>query len=571
MAFGIPPIRIRITGVDEFSKTLGSVSRKLEKTGKSMQGIGKTMTRNVTLPTVAAGAAILKVAGGFESTMKQVEVLTGATGDDLERLTSKARELGATTQFSASQAAEGMNSLAMAGLSVDEIYGSIGGSLQLAAASGLELGVAADYVTNIMTPFGKASSDLIGINDALAHVFSNTNTTMSELAEAMTYVGSVAGPMGLTINETSAALGLMSKAGIKASQAGTSLRGILAKISSPSKEAVGVLSDLGIPKSAVIDSEGNVRSLIELVKAFEDAGANTAQMLQIFGQRAGPGMAALVGQGSAELGRLTKLTYESGRAQEIAEKRMEGLFGSLRELVSALQELAISIGESGLLDDATKLTELLTSLVRKFGESSDATKRFVTIVAGIAATVGPVLVAIGSFLMLTGKLGIVVAKIAPALVALKGVIVSVGSAIGTFLLSPITLVLAAVSIWLYNFHLLRKNWSTLVDAFRSKFSFLQTLSFFFQDIADSLSKITKKIPFLGGLSKFFSGAAKGFGLEASERAAERFANSGANVQTNNAEIDVNVRAEPGTSVRTERKSGKYVRLRTDMGLAFIGG
>lgn len=570
MAFGIPPIRIRITGVDEFSKTLGSVSRKLQSTGKNIQNVGQTMTRNVTLPTVAAGAAILKVAGGFESTMKQVEVLTGATGQDLERLTNKARELGATTQFSARQAAEGMNSLAMAGLSVDEIYGSIEGSLQLAAASGLDLGVAADYATNIMTPFGKTSEDLTAINDALAHSFSSTNTTMGQLAEAMTYVGSVAGTMGLTINETSAALGLLSRSGAKASQAGTQLRGVLAKIANPSREAASVLSDLKIPRDAIIDSEGNVKSIISLVKAFEDAGANTAQILQIFGQRAGPGMASLVKQGSSELERLTELTYGSGRAQEIAEKKMEGLFGGLKELVSALQELAISIGEAGLLEKATKLTKSLTSLVRKFSEASDATKNFLVIIAGIAAVIGPILTVLGTFLLLTGKLGFAVSKILPILAALKGILMTVGSAITGFLLSPITLTIAAISIWSYNIGLIRKNWNTLVDAFRSKFSFMQTLTFFFQDIADSLSKITDKIPFLGGLSKFFSNAAKGFGIEATERAAERYANSGANVQTNNAEVDVNVKAEPGTSVRTERKSGKNVRLRTDMGLAFTG-
>jgi TP901 family phage tail tape measure protein len=571
MAFRIRPIRVPIIGVDKFSKEFGAISKKLTKAGQSLTQVGQKMTRNVTLPVVAAGAAILATAGDFEASMNQVGVLTNANAKQFEMLEKRARELGATTQFSASEAADGMISLAMAGLDVGEVYKAIPGSLQLAAAAGIGLGEAADIATNIMTPFGKTAKDLTAINDALANTFTRTNTNMVQLAEAMTFVAPIAGPMKISLNETAAALGLMSKSGLKASRAGTSLRGILSRLVNPSREAADALTALKIPKENIIDAKGNVRSLIDVVRAFEEAGAGPAELLKIFGDRAGPGMAALVKEGSKSLETLTGQTKIEGRAAEVAEARMKGLFGQLKALKSAAQELAISFGEAGLLDAATKLVTKITGLIRRFSQASAATKNFILWTGGILAAIGPVLTAIGVGIKIFGFWAGVIAKIAPILAVLKGVLVAVGSTLMAVITSPVTLFIAAAAIWINNIRLIVKHWDELISAFESKFMFFQTLSFFLADIANTLANIIEKIPFAGKIAEFFKLAGKGFELEAAERAAVEFGGATRNVTTtNNAEVLVKVQSE-GIPVRAERRSGQNLRLQTDTGLAFAGG
>jgi TP901 family phage tail tape measure protein len=570
MAFGVRPIKVPIVGVDEFSKVFGKIGKRLGQAGQKMAQTGQSLTRSVTLPVVATGAAILATAGDFEASMNQVQVLTQATGQQFEMLQTRARELGATTQFSASEAADAMTFLAMAGLNVQDTYDALPGTLQLAAAAGTDLATAADIATNIMTPFGKGAEDLVAINDALANTFTNTNTNMLQLAEGMKFVAPVAAAMKIELNETAAAMGLLGNAGIQGAMAGTTLRGVLSRLATPSREAIKVLQKLRIRKTDVLDSEGNVKSLTAVVKAFEDSGASAGDMLKVFGQRAGPGMAALVSQGADALAKQTKMNEKSGTAAQVAEARMKGFFGQLKKLRSAAQELAISLGEAGLLSAATKMATKLTEWVGIFSQLRAPTQRFLLWVGGILAAIGPLLIVIGTGVKLFGFLGVTLAKVVPVLIAVKGAVVAVGSGLLTFILSPITLIIAAIVIWIHNIKLIIKNWKSLTSIFSSKFNVFQTLSFFFADLSDSIAGLLAKLPFLGKLADFFKLAAAGFRQEAVERAATEFAPAGGGVMTNNASVDINVRSE-GVPVTAQRKSGENVKISTDTGLAFAGG
>jgi len=587
MAFGIRPVRVPIVGVDQFSKTFGKIGKNLSRSGEKIAQVGSSMTRKVTLPIMLAGAAILATAGSFEASMKEVQVLTTTSGAAFTKLSDRAREMGANTQFSASEAAKAMTFLAMAGLSADQTFTALPGTLQLAAAAGTDLATAADLATNIMTPFGYGAERLTEINDVLANTFTRTNTNMLQLGEAMKYVAPVANAMHISLNETAAAIGLMGNAGIQASMAGTSLRGVLSKLATPSREAIRVLSKLRIRKQDVLDSRGNVKSIIDVVRALEKSGASAGDMLEIFGERAGPGMAALVQQGSGALADLTEKTKITGKAAEIAKIRQEGLFGQLKRLRSAAEELAISMGEAGLLEAATKLAMKLIALTQRFQKLSPETKRWLMITAGILAILGPILLVVGKFIASLGFIFIGVAKLAPVflfllkifgwlLTGFKFLFVAFRIFMGLSklaLLNPVTLIIAALFIWIYVIKQIADNWEALTSAFESKMTFFKTFKFFLAEIAEALADMFSKIPLLGkGLSEHFRLAAEGFRMEGAETgAATAGAATVGSVNTNNAHVLVEVQSKDGSPVRAKRESGADVSLKTDTGLMWAPG
>lgn len=565
MAFGVRPIKIPIVGVDKFSKTFGSISKKLNSSGRKLAQTGQALTSKVTLPIAAAGVAVLATAGQFEQSMNKVGVLTNATGTQFEMLSDRARELGATTQFSASEAASAMTFLAMAGLETQEVFDALPGTLELAAAAGTDLGTAADIATNIMTPFNMKATELTRINDALANTFTRTNTNMVQLAEGMKFVAPVASAMNVQMEETAAAIGLLGNAGIQGAMAGTALRGVLAKISAPSREAVGILQKLRIRKDDVLDSQGNVKSLAAVIGAFEEAGASASDMLQIFGQRAGPGMSALVNQGAEALIKQTELNKESGKAAEVAEARMKGFFGQLLKLKSAAQELAISFGEAGLLNAFTRFIEKLTAVVGWISSLDDGMKNTIVIVSIVTASIGPLLIALGTMIQVVGfafgglsKLAILVKGLPAIFGALKVAILA--------LASPFAISAAAIGLVAYNIYLITKNWDDFVFAFSSKLALLQTLQFMFADLAGSAAKFSKALG-LDAIGDFFEQRSTAAEEAAMDLAAQRIGLQSNQTVNSESRVLVEVRSD-GTPVRATKSGSKNTQLKTDTGLAY---
>ena len=203
---------------------IDETGKKFQQVGDKMAGVGKTMTTHVTAPIVGIGAAAIKTTADFDAQMSKVSAISGATGKDFDDLRAKAREMGAKTKFSASEAGEAFEYMAMAGWKTGDMLDGIEGIMNLAAASGEDLGTTSDIVTDALTAFGLSAKDSGHFADILAAASTNANTNVSMLGESFKYAAPVAGALGINAEDTSVALGLMANAGIKASQAGTSLR-----------------------------------------------------------------------------------------------------------------------------------------------------------------------------------------------------------------------------------------------------------------------------------------------------------------------------------------------------------
>src|SRR5690625_1847755 len=430
----------------EFEKAQREVARAIAPVQKQLQSVGRAMSMYVTAPLAGIGTAALKVGGDFQYAMNRVSTLSRGTGDEVEALRKQAQELGRTTQFSASQAADAMGFLAMAGFEANDILGTMPATLDLAAASGMDLARTADTMSNIMQGYGLATEDAARASDVLVAAMTRSNTNLEQLGDAMKYAGPVAKGMGITFEETAAALGMMGNAGIQASMAGTSLRGALTRLASPVGSAANVMRDLGLN---VTNADGSMKSLSEIVEQLERSGASTTQMIEIFGQRAGPAMAALVDQGSEALrGLTTELEDSVGEAAKVASVQMEGFRGAMLALKSAAEGVLIAVSESGLLEWATSLANRITGLVQRVAELNPAILRTTVIIAGVAAAIGPALLALGGM-----------AALVPTIVSGFGLLTGAVAA----LTSPITLTVAAIGglvaagVYLYrNFETVRQ-------------------------------------------------------------------------------------------------------------------
>lgn len=236
---------------------ISAVGEKFQEAGEAIEGAGKKLLP-VTGAVAALGTAAVATAADFDAAMAQVAAVSGATGDDLDDLRAKAREMGSKTKFSASEAAEAMNYMAMAGWKTEDMLSGIEGIMNLAAASGEDLATTSDIVTDALTAFGLTAADSGHFADILAAASSNANTNVSMMGESFKYVAPVAGALGYSAEDVSIMLGLMANSGIKASQAGTSLRSSLTNLSSPTKAMVDVMVSLGLATeetATILDSD----------------------------------------------------------------------------------------------------------------------------------------------------------------------------------------------------------------------------------------------------------------------------------------------------------------------------
>lgn len=427
-------------GLEQAQGRLNSIGKSMETVGKRMQSVGKRMSTWVTAPIVGIGAASLKMAGDFEQAMNQVAALSGATGDQLDALRAKAKELGETTMFSASEAADAMGFLAMAGFDTNEVLAAIPGTLQLAASAQMDLGRAADIVSNILTGYNKTTEDLAHVNDVLVKAFTSANTNLEQLGEAMKYAGPVAASAGVQFEEAAAAISLMGNAGIQGSMAGTSLRGALSRILSPTTAATKAMEEAGL---AFTDAQGRVIPLVDIIEQLGPHAENTGLFMELFGQRAGPAMAALVSQGSAALRDLTaELEDSAGTAQRIGDVQMQGFNGAMREMRSAIEGLMIAIAESGLIEFMADLVRHVTSFVRVMSETNPEILKWGAIIAGAAAAIGPLVLGLGT---LVAGLGAVIPVVGSLGVAITGLIAATGP-IGLFIAAA-GAIIAAWTIW----------------------------------------------------------------------------------------------------------------------------
>src|SRR5690606_25937560 len=313
------------------------LSDGLDRLGKRTTEIGKWVSTRLTVPITALGTVALNTAANFESAMNRVRALTGATGEELAALEEQAMELGRTTQFSASQAADAMGFLAMAGFDTNQILGAMPSVLQLAASAQLDMARAADITTNILTGYGMTVEELERANDVLVKSFISANTDLVQLGEAFKYAGPVAKAAGLEFEETAALLSMMGNAGIQASMAGTSLRGAITRLLNPTKQIQDILAKYNV---RVTDSNGRLRSMTRILEDLANAGIDAGDVMALFGQRAGPAMQALIDQGIESIDEFVAMLEEAGgTAERVGEVQMQGLGGAVIRLKSAWEGL----------------------------------------------------------------------------------------------------------------------------------------------------------------------------------------------------------------------------------------
>ena len=377
-----------------FNKSMERAQGRLKQTGASMRKAGSKMTMAVTAPLAAIGGLGLKVAMDFESAMNQVSAVSGATGRDLENLEGIARELGAKTKFSATEAAEGMNFLSMAGFSVKQTMSALPATLDLAAAANMRLGEGADIVSNVMQGFGRKAGRTRETVDLLTKTFTSSNTNLKQLGDAMSYVAPVAKGFGQSMESTAAAVGLLSNAGIQGTRAGTGLRRVLSILAKKSGE-------LGVE---VYNASGDMRPFVEILEDIEKQGLSSAEIMDLFGMRGGPVMQTLLARGSKALQDFTgDLSNAGGTAKDVAETQMKGMKGALIELKAAASEVAISFSEE-FQGSVESLIDSVKGAAQWLGNLDSTTKRWILSITGIAAVIGPVLIGLGLMASAVGNI-----------------------------------------------------------------------------------------------------------------------------------------------------------------------
>jgi len=368
------------------NKELKGTTKELRKTGAAARSAGSGFSAMAApLSAVVAGMAALvasmdalKAFAGFDDTMRQVGAVTNATAQEMADLTAIAKEMGEKTRFSAVEASEGLKFMGMAGFTAQQQITALPGVLNLAAAGAMDLGEAADIATNILTGYGKEVSDLAEVNDILSKTFTSSNTSLQELGYAFTYVGPVAKSAGYAMTETAAALAVFANAGYKGEMGGTALRGAIVRLLDPVPKAASAIAELGLQ---VKDSSGKMRPMTEIMKDLGTAGADTEQIIKIFGMRAGPAMASAIGQGTEAIdGMVAKIEDYKGTTDRIATEMEAGIGGLLRALKSAFESVKLAAGESISKELGDNVQELTTYLRENGDEVADFAKDFAKLI-----------------------------------------------------------------------------------------------------------------------------------------------------------------------------------------------
>lgn len=472
--------------------------QKMEAVGNSIAGAGKKMM-GVTTVIGGVGVAAVKTAADFDSAMSQVAAVSGATGKDFDALRNKAREMGAKTKFSATEAAEAMNYMAMAGWKTEDMLSGIEGIMNLAAASGEDLATTSDIVTDALTAFGLSAKDSGHFADILAAASSNANTNVSMMGETFKYCAPIAGALGFSAEDTAEAIGLMANAGIKSSQAGTALRTIMNNLAGDVKISGKAIGDVTI---ATTNADGSMRDLSDILadcrSAFgsltESEKAQAAESL--VGKNAMSGFLALMNAGEGDIEKLSSAIENcDGSAEKMAMTMQDNLTGQITILKSQLQELAISFGDI-LMPAIRSIVSKLQGFVDKLNGMDEGTKRTVVTIALLVASIGPLLIIIGTAISKIGvamqgfvKLANGISKLKVAVQGGAGVLGKLGAALGG-ISAPVLAVVAVIAVLVAAFVHLWKTNEGFRDAIIGTWTRIKdTISGFCQGIVDRLNAL----------------------------------------------------------------------------------
>lgn len=399
-------------------ESLDSIGNKMKTVGGGMKTVGKDLSLYVTAPLVAIGTKAISIGMDFESSMSKVKAVSGATGESFDQLKEQALELGSDTAFSANEAAMGMQNLASAGFNTVETMQAMPGLLDLAASGGLDVATASDIASSALRGFGIDASQSGHVADVLARAAADTNAEVTDMGASLKYAATPAHALGMSIEETSAAIGELANVGIKGESAGTVLRGSLISLASPSKEAADAMKELGFE---AFDSQGKmlpfkdvINNLGQATKGLTDEKKADA-IATIFGRESMSGMLALVDAGPESFGKLTESFRNSdGAAKDMATTMKDNTKGSIDEMMGSLETAAIKI-ETAAAPAIISLAKGAQELADKFSALSPETQENILKFGLVVAAAGPVALVLGNLITIGGTLVTVAGGISTAL------------------------------------------------------------------------------------------------------------------------------------------------------------
>lgn len=501
------PSREVIKNMTTMANNIKKNAKEIQNAGKVISDVGSTLTKSITLPIAGVATAAVKTAADFEASMSKVGAIAGdvteneisgiiqkagemglsfkegttTTETAMNILKAKAQQMGAITSFSASESAEAMQYMAMAGWKTADMMDGIAGIMNLAAASGEDLAATSDIVTDGLTAFGLTAKDSARFADVLAAASSNANTNVSMMGESFKYCAPIAGTLGYSIEDTAVALGIMANSGIKGSQAGNALKTSLTRMAEGKDAVANTMKQLGISmtdssgrtkslmevmenlRSSIgtvsvdlVDSAGNLRQYDDIVADLSKTTEGLSQIQQIqaastiFGKDNMAAMLTLVNAGTEDFNKLTKAIYGSaGSAEIMAEKMLDNLNGQLTLLKSATEGILITIGDK-LLPYIKKAVSWLQTAAVYINSLSDAQVENIMKWAGMAAAIGPVIMVFGKAVTMVGKIQEKFADAIKIFTKFKG-------AIG-LITSPAAVVIGVLAGIAFAAFLIIKNW-----------------------------------------------------------------------------------------------------------------
>ena len=382
-----------------FQSQTATSKDKLAAFSSAATSTGRSLTRGLTVPLAGIGAAAVAVTAKFDAGMSKVKAVSGATGKEMEQLRAKAKEMGAQTKFSAIESAEAFNYMAMAGWKTNDMLNGIEGVMNLAAASGEDLATTSDIVTDALTAFGLSAKDSGHFADVLAATSSNANTNVAMLGESFKYIAPVAGALGYSVEDINLALGLMANSGIKASQAGTTLRSALTRLSKPTGEIKQAMEEYGV---SLTDAHGNMLPFRDVMGQLREKFSTLSKAEQaqaattLFGKNAMSGMLAIINSSDKDWNKLANsIDNADGTAEKMAETMLDNLPGAITLAKSALEGLGIRIGEV-MTPAITKIVKVFTSFISWLSQASDGAVKFAVGMGIVLASIGPVLLITGT-------------------------------------------------------------------------------------------------------------------------------------------------------------------------------